>query len=56
MTCASDIVPYFESAAAIPATAPGTPDALYPMMLSLVGLPAASRYMLRLAASGATSR
>ena len=39
-----------------PATVPGTPDALYPVMLSRVSLPAASRYMSCDAASGARSR
>ena len=56
ITSRSDIVPYFFSASFMPATAPGTPTARCPTMLLFVSLPFASRYMFRLAASGAISR
>ena len=56
MTRDSGIVPNFASASAMPATEPGTPDARWPYTLLLVSFPFASRYMSRVAASGATSR
>jgi hypothetical protein len=55
-TSASGLVPNLASASDIPMTAPGTPTARWPTRLLSVGCPAASRYMLRVAASGATSR
>ena len=56
ITCASDIVPKRWSAASIPATAPGTPDARCPTTLLSVSFPAESTNMSRVAASGAISR
>lgn len=48
--------PNFLCAYSKPRTLPGTPEDRHPTMLSRVGLPLASRYMLRVAAPGAFSR
>ena len=48
--------PYLRCASIIPATAPGTPDAFGPIMLSPVSLPFGPTYMSRVAARGAVSR
>ena len=53
---AHERLPYFASAISKPRTVPGTPDDRHPSTLSRVRLPAASRYMLRDAFSGARSR
>src|SRR5947207_13672793 len=49
-------LPYFVTAISKPRTVPGTPDDRQPSILSRVGSPFASRYMLRVDFSGARSR
>ena len=49
-------LPYFFCAISKPRTVPGTPEERQPSMLSRVSLPLASRYMLRDALPGASSR
>src|SRR3954447_12913993 len=48
--------PYLLTAISKPRTVPGTPDERQPSVLALVISPLASRYMLRVAFSGARSR
>ena len=56
MSSAHFFRPYLLTAISKPRTVPGTPDDRQPSMLSFVSSPLASRYMLRVAFSGARSR
>src|SRR3954463_10095115 len=56
MFSAHVFLPYLRTAISKPRTVPGTPDERQPSVLALVISPLASRYMLRVAFSGARSR
>src|SRR3954462_3890167 len=56
MFSAQVFLPYLLTAISKPRTVPGTPDERQPSVLALVISPLASRYMLRVAFSGARSR